>query len=369
MLICLHVQRPGADGSLAGPFRYRFERGELLFGRSEAVDVRLPDRAVSLVHARLLEQDDGQLVLSDLGSTNGTLLDGRRLAAGEAAVVGPGACFRVGPFLLELLAPLSVGEQDAPITPQRTADLARQLLAEAFSATSEATPELEVLGGPSRGDRLTLALGASSLGRGVECTFRLPDGDCSRKHAELRRGDAGVEVVDLGSKNGVEVNGERIVERHLLRHRDELLLGRTRLRYHDPAEELLAQLQLGDDLPLVTPIAEADALEANPPNVDTQDATGEASNSASQPDEPSKASDGVSEHASFQPGAEPSVASSTPQGFSAPRATTSSSDRRVLSTSVDGRLPTATGDRWILWIVGGLLVVGAAAAVAYLLLG
>lgn len=354
MLICLHVQRPGADGSLAGPFRYRFERGELLFGRSEAVDVRLPDRAVSLVHARLLEQDDGQLVLSDLGSTNGTLLDGRRLAAGEAVLVGPGTRFRVGPFLLELLAPLPAGDEDAPITPQRTADLARQLLAEAFNATHDATPELEVLGGPSRGDRLVLALGTSSLGRGVECTFRLPDGDCSRKHAELRRGDVGVDLIDLGSKNGVEVNGERIVERHLLKHGDELLLGRTRLRYHDPAEELLAQLQLGDDLPLVDPSTAAPVVEPTAASIET----------------------GARPHLEQEP--ELSVATTPPSGASIePSAPTSTLEPSTpspasLSTgsaSVGRRSPQGAGDRWVLWIVGSLLVVGAVAAVAYLLLG
>jgi hypothetical protein len=48
----------------------------LLIGRSDACDVRLEDATVSRRHARLVFRD-GAWIVQDLGSKNGTLLNGR----------------------------------------------------------------------------------------------------------------------------------------------------------------------------------------------------------------------------------------------------------------------------------------------------
>ncbi|HTE56216.1 MAG TPA: sigma 54-interacting transcriptional regulator [Kofleriaceae bacterium] len=59
-------------------------RGELLIGRAPEADVRLDDTAVSRQHA-ILALDGGRAVLRDLGSQNGTQVDGARVA-GERAL-------------------------------------------------------------------------------------------------------------------------------------------------------------------------------------------------------------------------------------------------------------------------------------------
>jgi predicted component of type VI protein secretion system len=71
------------------------ERGAVLIGRDPSADVRVEERAVSRLHARLERGADGQLVLRDLNSANGTLVGGRRVrdaavpvAAGEPIVMG-----------------------------------------------------------------------------------------------------------------------------------------------------------------------------------------------------------------------------------------------------------------------------------------
>ena len=51
----------------------------------------------------------------------------------------------------------------------------------------------------------------ASLGRSRECDCVFDDQNVSRRHAELRRNSSGDwQVVDLGSTNGVKVNGRRV---------------------------------------------------------------------------------------------------------------------------------------------------------------
>ena len=45
------------------------------------------------------------------------------------------------------------------------------------------------------------------IGRAAECDIRIEDPGVSRRHAEFRYADGAVELVDLGSTNGVSVNG------------------------------------------------------------------------------------------------------------------------------------------------------------------
>ena len=58
---------------------YRFENGELYLGRSIENDLRLNSALVSRRHCRLSVQD-GEIWLEDLGSANGTVVGGERIA-------------------------------------------------------------------------------------------------------------------------------------------------------------------------------------------------------------------------------------------------------------------------------------------------
>ena len=63
------------------------------------------------------------------------------------------------------------------------------------------------------------------LGRSRECDCVLNDPNVSRRHAELRRDSVGDwQIVDLGSTNGVKVNGRK-VDPSRLRPGDEVVLG------------------------------------------------------------------------------------------------------------------------------------------------
>ena len=68
------------------------------------------------------------------------------------------------------------------------------------------------------------------LGRSRDCDIVIDDPNISRRHAELRRDGGGWLVADLGSTNGVKVNGRRVNE-HPLNPGDEITLGLARLTF------------------------------------------------------------------------------------------------------------------------------------------
>jgi hypothetical protein len=118
----------------------------------------------------------------------------RLLRAGERAEL-PGAAIRVA-------APPSPGPQAAG-----TRVAAASLLRDAAAGDGRAPGlHLLVLTGPAAGERHALA-GARTIGRGRGADVRIPDPHASRVHARLVATAEGITVEDLGSKNGVRVNG------------------------------------------------------------------------------------------------------------------------------------------------------------------
>ena len=62
----------------------------------------------------------------------------------------------------------------------------------------------------SEGRRNVLSGRLRVVGRSRDCDVVVSDPNVSRRHIELRRGERGWAAVDLGSTNGMKVNGRRI---------------------------------------------------------------------------------------------------------------------------------------------------------------
>jgi FHA domain-containing protein len=85
-----------------------------------------------------------------------------------------------------------------------------------YSPDREAARPLEPA--PDRRQALLIAEGRRNVlsgdrvmvGRSRECDVVLSDANVSRRHIELRRGERGWAAVDLGSTNGMKVNGRRL---------------------------------------------------------------------------------------------------------------------------------------------------------------
>ncbi len=82
-----------------------------------------------------------------------------------------------------------------------------------------------------RGRKIVLAPGLYFVGRGEDVDLRFVDPLVSRRHAAIRVSAAGdVTVEDLGSSNGILVNGARIRGTHTLGVGDVLRIGSEEVR-------------------------------------------------------------------------------------------------------------------------------------------
>ena len=62
----------------------------------------------------------------------------------------------------------------------------------------------------AEGKRYAIGPGGATIGRSRDCDIVLADSNVSRRHAELRPSGDGWTVTDLGSTNGVKVNGRAV---------------------------------------------------------------------------------------------------------------------------------------------------------------
>ena len=90
------------------------------------------------------------------------------------------------------------------------------------------------------GERHEVAKRVVVLGRSQDCDIQIADPNVSRRHAEVRQEETSYWIVDLGSTNGMEVNGTRSRQAKL-EDGDLIVLGSTEVVFGrtmpGPAEE------------------------------------------------------------------------------------------------------------------------------------
>jgi hypothetical protein len=168
-------------------------------------------------------------------SVPGARVGGHPAPPGERRLLRPGHQAEMQGVVLALEAgPAPAGDG--------TRCAAAEILRGAAAGEVVTGPALVVLSGSAAGARHPLGAEAT-LGRGRAATIRLLDPRASRLHARLRVGAGGVTVEDLGSKNGVRLDGVRIEARrpYPLTEGQELSIGDTLLAIdvspHLPARE------------------------------------------------------------------------------------------------------------------------------------
>src|SRR5262249_26735717 len=83
------------------PHELHCSRFPIRMGRNPLNELPLADPHVSQWHA-IVGQVDGTLRIIDVGSRNGTLINGRRLTGGEAVPLAGGESIEIGPFTIRV---------------------------------------------------------------------------------------------------------------------------------------------------------------------------------------------------------------------------------------------------------------------------
>jgi pSer/pThr/pTyr-binding forkhead associated (FHA) protein len=192
-------------------------RDEYTVGRGEDNAIRLTERNISRHHAKVGRSADRWL-LHDNHSYNGCYVNGARV--GEPQPLMHGDLIQLGDYRITAEdETLSSSREDGVLTLPGRPGMNTQ------------NDRLVMLAGPNPGGELLLTGKNAVIGRGEECEISINHPSVSRVHAELRPiGDGRYEVVDLGSANGVRINGVEMPH-SLLDARDVVELGDVVLKF------------------------------------------------------------------------------------------------------------------------------------------
>ncbi|MDX2064420.1 MAG: FHA domain-containing protein [Fimbriimonadaceae bacterium] len=163
-------------------------------------DIALADSRVSRRHAQI-RSADGSLTLEDLGSTNGTKVNGTALTAGIPQAVKGGDTISFGGLEVQVQLP---GTASANVT---------QAFANHRTAAMSAAPQVEVAPAKLVGDsgEYPLRAGANTFGRKAENDITISDPYVSGKHGVIELAEDGIYVTDIGSSNGTVLSGAKMV--------------------------------------------------------------------------------------------------------------------------------------------------------------
>ncbi|AKQ64420.1 Adenylate cyclase [Myxococcus hansupus] len=271
-----------------------FVRDEITIGRQEGNTIRLTERNVSRRHARLVRLN-GHVVVEDLGSYNGTRINGERIAG--QSPLKEGDLVQIGDYDLALQAEAAANAAAGPITtkvPARRAEPAPeeddsdddaeesdhtppslsaadarrhstsiirldQVEAErprkVVDVSADDAPRLLVLSPDElKGQEFACIRTELRIGRTDDNDITLDHRSLSRTHAKLVREDGGEwRVIDMQSANGMTVNGENYAQATLATG-DIIELGHVKLRFvsaGDAADDVAGGGGSRSKLPLV----------------------------------------------------------------------------------------------------------------------
>ena len=186
-------------------------RDEITIGRKEGNTIRLTERNVSRRHARL-RKAEGSYRIEDLASYNGVKVNGQRI--GEEVQLEAGDEVTIGDYVIAM--------QSEAASPSASTEPGGY-------AEPTPPPRIVMLTPPAPGAEFALRDGMR-IGRVMDLDVCVNHPSISRDHAEIRVDGDDVSIVDLGSANGMRINGEDTKESPLTSG-DVIELGQVRFRF------------------------------------------------------------------------------------------------------------------------------------------
>jgi pSer/pThr/pTyr-binding forkhead associated (FHA) protein len=208
----LRVTTPGRE-----PWELELEGDEFVVGRAPECEIQIDEDGISRRHAVLRRTSSGDFILEDLGSRNGTFVNGERV---DRAPIRPGDRMRLGQGV-----ELSFDPEEGGTGPRGDAGSAVERRGGGpFAWFREVEYGLRPAGARPGAPMHALRSRVTTVGREASAGLAIDDESVSRVHAKLARDGDELVVTDLKSRNGTEVNGEPVLQA-VLDHGDELRFG------------------------------------------------------------------------------------------------------------------------------------------------
>lgn len=219
------------EGPLAGAVVSLLEEkasGKWTLGRdSDLCDVLLEDPMVSRKHAIISLTPEGFL-LENLSSVNPVTQNGKLIV--EPVLLKEADILQIGTTFFRFTEKAPIEEEFLQPEKNGEPSIAQPIQEAYFSPIADARWLLKVLSGPNAGAEFAMRAGTNYLiGKDPNtCDIIFQDLSVSRQHARLSiDADENAFIEDLGSRNGVIVNGELIADKHMLASQDLVALGTT----------------------------------------------------------------------------------------------------------------------------------------------
>lgn len=209
-----------------------FSKGEktlVTIGRKTPCEIIIDDSHISGQHAQLMHNENNELFIVDLGSTNGTYINDRKI---ESNV----------PY------PIKIGDK---VQFSQTGKIGLTFEPDKYQISSIQAGKKPVFSdsGSILGTTNILEKvqqkGKIILGRSVECDVVLPDQpSISRLHASIERKGTDYILTDLGSLNGTYLNGRRISGSMKVTPNDTIFIGRYQIQLQGKARDLSREVAI-----------------------------------------------------------------------------------------------------------------------------
>ena len=191
----------------------------LTIGRSASNSIQIAEGHISREHA-IVACQDGAFTVDDVGSANGTFVNGAQVYGENPLAVGDEIHLFVS--VLKLLSATDRQPQDG---------------AEKVSAVAGDRASLRITRGPQQGQIFALLKEELYIGRSTPKSnweIALQDPTVSRPHAFLVKEKQQWKLFDLGSINGTAVNNQPVTggKAKMLRDGDRIMFGGTMTVFH-----------------------------------------------------------------------------------------------------------------------------------------
>lgn len=183
--------------------RYALINDAMSLGRSSENDIRIQGSEISKTHC-LFERQGHAWTVTDLGSANGTRLNGQLLSPRQKYPLDTSSILQIGATRLQL----ETGQNE--ITQQATS----------FMQSNDAE-KIEYLN--------LKGMQKATIGRNKDNDVVINSPLASRYHAEIQLKQGKALIVDLNSTNGVYINGHRIQGQQWIEPGDKIRIADTKL--------------------------------------------------------------------------------------------------------------------------------------------